>query len=59
MTIYFYKTGDMNIRSYVKIDLRTSSVLKIENADKYCLMWSIFAYLHPCSNNHPTSVSKY
>ena len=55
MTIYFYKTGEMNGRSYVKIPLRSSAVLNIENDDKYCFLWSILAKLHPCNNSHPKS----
>ena len=59
MIIYFYKTGEMNGRSYVIIPLRSSATLIVENDKKYCFLWSIFAYIHPCNNNHPNSVSKY
>ena len=31
--------------------------MNIENNDKYCFLWSIIAYLHPCNNNHPNRVS--
>ena len=34
MTIYFYKTGEMNGLRYVKIPLRSSAILNIENIDK-------------------------
>ena len=57
MTLYFYKTSEMGGRSYVKIPLRSNAILNIENNDKYCFLWSILAYLHPCNNNHPNRVS--
>ena len=56
MTIYFYKTIEMNGSNYVKIPLRSNAILNIENNDKYCFLWSILAYLHPCKNNHPNRV---
>ena len=59
MTIYFYKTNEMNGSIYVKNPLRSSAILNIENNDKYCFLWSILAYLHPCNNNHPNRVSNY
>ena len=49
----------MHGRSYVKIPLRSNGILNIENNDKYCFLWSILAYLHPCNNNHPERVSNY
>ena len=57
MTIYFYKTNEMNGSNYIKIPLRTNAILNIENNDKYCFLWSILAYLHPCNINHPNRVS--
>ena len=59
MTIYFYKTKELNGSSYVKIPLRSSAILNIENDDKYCFLWSILAFLHPCENSHPNRVSNY
>ena len=59
MIIYFYKTTEMNGSNYVKIPLRSNAILNIENNDKYCFLWSILAYLHPCNNNHPNRVSNY
>ena len=59
MTVYFYKTGEMNGWTYVKIPLRSSAILNCENNDKYCFLWSILAYLHPCDNNNPNRVSSY
>ena len=59
MTIYFYKTNEMNGSNYVKLPLRTNAILNIENNDKYCFLWSILASLHPCDNNHPNRVSNY
>ena len=59
MTIYFHQTGIMNGSNYAKIPLRSNAILKIENNDKYCFIWSILASLHPCNNNHPNRVSNY
>ena len=59
MTIYFYETTELNGSNYVKIPLRSNAILNIENDDKYCFLWSILAYLHPCNNNHPNRVSNY
>ena len=59
MMINFYKTGEMIGKSYVKIPLRSNAVLNVENDDKYCFLWSILAYIHPCNNNHPNKVSNY
>ena len=59
MTIYFYKTNDLNGSNYIKIPLRSNAILNIENNDKYCFLWSILAYLHLCNNNHPNRVSNY
>ena len=59
MTVYFYKTNELNGSNYVKIPLRSNAILNVEKNDKYCFLWSILAYLHPCNNNHPNRVSKY
>ena len=59
MTIYFYETNEMNGLNYVKIPLRTNAILNVENNDKYCFLWSILAWLHPCNNTHPNRVSNY
>ena len=61
MTIYFYKTDELNGRSYVKIPLRSSAILNIENADNYCFLWSVLAHLYPCGNSdcHPNRISNY
>ena len=57
MTIFFYQTGIMNGSNYVKVPLRSNAILNIENNDKYCFLWSILGYWHPC--NHPNRVSNY
>ena len=57
MTVFFYKTVELNGSKYVKIPLRSNAILNIENIDKYCFLWSILAYLHPCKNSHPNRVS--
>ena len=48
MGVSFYKSGELNKSSYIKTPLRSSAILKIENDDKYCNLWSILAELHPC-----------
>ena len=59
LTIYFYKTTEMNGSNYVKIPLRSNAILNIENIDKYCFLWSILASLYTCNNIHPNRVSNY
>ena len=59
MKISFYKTGDLNGSSYVKIPLRSSAILIFQNNDNYCFVWSILASLHPCENDYPNGVSNY
>ena len=59
MTVYFYKTIELNVSNYVKIPLRSNAILNVENNDKYSFLWSILACLHPCNNNHPNTVSNY
>ena len=59
MKISFYKTTELNGTSYVKIPLRTSAILNIQNNDKLCFIWSILASLHPCENNYPNRVNNY
>ena len=54
-----YKTVDLNGTSYVKIPLRSSAILNIQENDKYCFIWSILANLHPCENTHPSRVNNY
>ena len=56
LTVYFYKTDELNGSKYAKIPLRSNAILIIENNDKYCFIWSILASLHPCYNNHPNRV---
>ena len=59
MTVYFFKTTELNGSNYVKTPLRSNAILNIENKDKYCFLSSILASLHPCNNNHPNRVSNY
>ena len=49
----------MNGLSYVRNPLRSSAILKVENDDKYCFLWSTLADLRLCINNHPNRVSSY
>ena len=55
----FYKTGELNGSSYVKILLRSNALIKTKNNDKYCFIWSILANFHPCDNDRPNRVSNY
>ena len=59
MKISFHKTEELNGTSCVKIPLRSNAILNIQNNDKYCFIWSILAYLHPCENTHPSRVNNY
>ena len=59
MIVYFYKTGEMDGRSSIKIPLRSSAILNIRSDDKYCFLWSLLAYLHPCNSNHLNRVTNY
>ena len=54
MKIRFYRTGELNGSSFVKIPLRSSAILNIQNDDKYCFIWSILAHLHHREKSHPT-----
>ena len=55
----FYKTGELNGSSYVKILLRPNAILNTQNNDKHCFLWSSLASLHPCENDHPKRISNY
>ena len=59
MKISFCQTEELNGTSYVKIPLRSSAILNVQNIDKYCFIWSILASLHPCENTHPSRVNNY
>ena len=61
-SINFYEKGIINGSSYVKIPLRSSANLNIENNEKYCFLWSNLAKLcHICDskNGHAKRVSNY
>ena len=55
----FYKLGELNGSSYVKISLRRSALVRNNYNVKYSFIWSILASLHPCNNDHPSRVSNY
>ena len=59
LTVYFYKTVEMNGLSYVKSSLRISDISNNEYNDEFCFLWSKLADLHPCNTNHPNRVSNY
>ena len=59
MKITFYRTGELSGTSFVKIALRSSAILNIQNTDKFCFIWSILGSLHPCENDHPNRVTNY
>ena len=55
--ISFYKSGELNASSYVKLPLRSDALLDFENDGSYCSIWSKIASLHPCNNDHLNRVS--
>ena len=55
----FYKTGELIGSNYFKIPLRSNAILNRQYNDKFCFLWSILAYLHPCENSHPSRVRIY
>ena len=57
MRIYIFKTTEMDGSTFLKILLRSSAILSIENDDKFCFLWSILASLHPFEDSHPDIVS--
>ena len=59
MKISFYKTEELNGTSYVKIPLRSSAILNLQNNDEYSFVWSILASLHPSENTHPSGLNNY
>ena len=59
MKIRFYKTGELNGSSAIKIPSRSNDLQNIKNNDKYCFIWSLLAKLHPCENDHPNKVANY
>ena len=58
LKIYFHRTNALNGMTYVKFPKRTNSILKFQNVDTYCFLWSILASIHPV-DNHPCRVGKY
>ena len=59
MKIRFYKTGELNGSSYVKIPLGSNAFINNKNNDNYRFIWSTLASLHPCENEHPNRISNY
>ena len=59
MKLSFYKTGGLNGTSCVKVPLRASAILNVQNNDKYFFIRSVLASRHPCENDHPNRVSNY
>ena len=58
-TIDFYKTGGLNDSIYVKIPLRSSVILNVQNDDKKCLLWLILAHLHPVADSKMVKIFKF
>ena len=58
LKIYFHKTNPINGMTYVEFPIRTNAILKIQNNDTYCFLWSILACLYPVNEN-PHRVSNY
>ena len=48
----------MNGRTYVKFPIRTNSILKIQNIDTYCFLWSILASIVAVDKD-PQRITKY
>ena len=59
MKISFYKSGELNGSSYVKIPRTTSAHLNVKNDDKFSSLWSVLAKLHLCNNDHPNRESNF
>ena len=55
----FFKTGELNRSSYVRIPLKSSALISNKHDDKYCFLWSILVKLHACENDHRNRVSNY
>ena len=58
MGVSFFKLGELNGSSYVKLPLRSKALVNIKNDDKYRFICSILSSLHPCTIN-PNSFSNY
>ena len=43
----------------MKIPLRSNALIKIENDDNICFIWSKLASLQPCDNDQPNGVTNY
>ena len=59
MTLYFYKTVEVNGTSFVKNPLRSSAILNFATNGKYCFVWWILAELYPCNISRPNKISNY
>ena len=59
MKLRFYKTGELKGSNFVENHLRSNTISNLGNNDKYCFIWSILAYIHPCENDHPNRVSNH
>ena len=59
MKIKFYKTCESDGSSYVENPTTSNALLYIKNNDKFCLIGSFLASLHPCENDQPNRFSNY
>ena len=57
MMVIFRLTTESNGSNFVKIPIRSSAILIIENDKKYCIFRSKLASLYPCENTNPKRVS--
>ena len=57
MKIRFFRLGELNGSSLVKIPLRSNALINIKNNKKYCLIWPVLASIHPCENDHTNRIS--
>ena len=44
LTVYLYKTGELNGSNFIEIPLRSNGILNIEKNDKFCFLWSILVF---------------
>ena len=51
MVLSFNKSCELKGCIHVKIPLKCPTILNSEKIDKFCILWSILAKLHPISDS--------
>ena len=51
LAIYFFNNTGLNGSRYVKLPMRSSTLLNIQCDDNYCSIWSILAHIHPITDS--------